>query len=375
MQREQALALVRHLMDAVAARDIPRLLECYASDAVAASPVFGEVKGRDAIADTWRRLFATFPDIGVGIGEVLVDGDRIAMLSSISTTDRAGWFGLPPTGAPINYRIVVLLTIANGLIVRDERLYDSTGVLERLEKARIDKELRTAADVQRALLARTAHRTAYSESVGSSVPCRAIGGDFFEFVDLPGGAVGVAMGDVSGKGPAAALLAAMVQGMFVVEAPAAGGPGRTLSRLNRRLVERRVDARYATLVYAVLSPDGGLAYAIAGHNPPALVSRGGVRRLTVGGPLLGVFEEAQFEEQALRVADGDSLVMFTDGVTEARNAADEEYGEERLLACLTSHAGAPAVELMNRVFDAVHAFSGQAEQGDDMTVAVTRFRP
>jgi len=90
------------------------------------------------------------------------------------------------------------------------RVYDNTGVLERLEKARLDKELRTAADVQRALLSRTAHLFRFCESVGDSVPCRAIGGDFFEYVELPSGDVGVAMGDVAGKGPAAALLSAML---------------------------------------------------------------------------------------------------------------------------------------------------------------------
>ncbi len=233
MSREEALALVRQLVDAAHRRDISRLMDAYAYEAVAVSPVFGEVRGRAAIAATWETLFSTLADIAIEVSDVLVDGDRIAVLSTIATTVRIGWFGRSASGGPISYRLVLLLTVAGGKIVHDERIYDSTGVLERLEKARLDKELRTAADVQRALLSRTAHLGRFCESVGDSVPCRAIGGDFFEYVELPSGDVGIAMGDVAGKGPAAALLAAMLQGMLAAAAPAGGGPAVTLSRINQ----------------------------------------------------------------------------------------------------------------------------------------------
>src|SRR5262249_21748271 len=152
---------------------------------------------------------------------------------------------------------------------------DSAGVLERLEKARLDKELRTAGDVQRALLSRTTHVAAFCESVGDSVPCRAIGGDFFEFVERPNGDVGIAIGDVAGKGPAAALLASMLQGMLVVEATSSADPAATLSRINRHLSARRIESRFATLVYGVLSPAGQFVYANAGHNAPIVVARRG----------------------------------------------------------------------------------------------------
>src|SRR5712692_11473150 len=338
MSREQALALVQQLLDTASHRDIPRLMDLYADEAVATSPVFGEVRGRAAIAKTWETLFSTFTDVTVEISNVLVDGDRIAVLSTLATTDRAGWFGRPATGGSISYRLVLLLTVADGKIVHDERIYDSAGVLERLEKVRLDKELRTAADVQRALLSRTAQLGRFCESVGDSIPCRAIGGDFFEFVELPFGDAGIVMGDVAGKGPAAALLAAMVQGMFAVEATAGDGPAVTLSRINRRLAARRLEARFVTLVYGILSSDGRLVYSNAGHNPPTLVTRDGIRRLTAGGPILGVFVDAAFEEETLHLHHQDTLVMFTDGVTEARRADDEEFGEHRLMACLSTDA-------------------------------------
>src|SRR5581483_6562593 len=147
--RGPAVELVNALLVAARRGDLSRVRELYADDAVAISPVFGEVRGPQAIADTWQRLFDTFTDFQTEISHVLVDGDQVAVLSSVEATDRFGWFGAAPTGAPIRYKLVLLFAIADGKIVRDERIYDSAGVHERLQKARLDKELRTAAEVQR----------------------------------------------------------------------------------------------------------------------------------------------------------------------------------------------------------------------------------
>jgi predicted ester cyclase len=370
---EQALDLVRTIIDAGRHRDLSRLMDCYAEDAIALSPVFGEVRGRTNLAASWQKLFTTFSDLRLEVSDVLVDGDRIAILGTVNTVDRLGWFGLPPTGGPIDYRLVLLFTLKDGKIIRDERIYDSAGVLERLEKARLDRELRVAAEVQRTLLSRTAHTAAFCESVGHSEPCRAIGGDFFEFVELPSGDVGIVMGDVAGKGPAAALLAAMLQGMFVSEAAAGEGPAATLSQLNRRLFARHFESRFATLVYAVLSANGRLVYSNGGHNAPALITDAGIQRLTAGGPILGMFDTASFEEETLDLRAGDTVLMFTDGVTEARSSSDEEFGENRLLARLAARAGSSPMALLEDVFGAVRGFCQNADQSDDVTVAVTRF--
>src|SRR5262249_33094110 len=243
------------------------------------SPLFGEVRGIDAIRATWKTLVRTAADFSAEISHILVDGDRIAVLSTIATTDRIGWFGQTPTGGAIVYKLVLLFTVANGRVTRDERIYDSAGVIERLEKARVDKELKTAADVQRTLLAQRVHVGRRSQTVGDSVPCRAIGGDFFDFIDFPSGDVGIIMGDVAGKGTAAALLAAMVQGIFAVEAPLGHGPSATVTRINGHLAARRLESRFATVFYGVLSPDGRFVYSNAGHNPPALLADGHVGRL------------------------------------------------------------------------------------------------
>jgi ketosteroid isomerase-like protein len=374
MPREQALSIIRQLLDAARRHDYERVGALYAPDAVAVSPVFGEVRGREAVRDTWRTLFTMFADLVIENVDFLVDGDRVAVLGKISTTDRIGWFGQAPTGSPITYRLVLLFTVIDGLVVHDERIYDSAGVVERLEKARVDKELRIAAEVQRELSTRSARVGPFYESIGDSLPCRAIGGDFFEFLDLPSGDTGIVMGDVSGKGPAAALLAALLQGMFAVEAPAGAGPAVTMSRINRRLAARKLESRFATLVYAVLSPDGRLVYANAGHNPPLILGRDGLRRLATGGTILGAFEDATFDEETLYLRDRDAVVMYTDGVTEARSTADEEFGEERLIASLESTRDAAAVDVLGGVLTAVRRFCTNAEQSDDITSTVTRYR-
>src|SRR5215471_11470223 len=116
MQRDEAWALIRRLYEAAGRRDSTAIGAMYADEAVAISPVFGEVRGRVAIAASWSTLFSMFSDISLEIGDVLVDGDRIAMLSRVRTTDRLGWFGLPATGSAIDYRMALVLTVVDGKI-------------------------------------------------------------------------------------------------------------------------------------------------------------------------------------------------------------------------------------------------------------------
>src|ERR1017187_1846266 len=246
MSREEAIEFVRQLEEAVNTHDSGRLLGFYAEEAVTVSPVFTGIAGRAAIRKSWDAMFAVFPDWTVEVTDVLVDGDRVAFLGTAAATDQNGWFGQPATGERIEYRAVIVLTIAEGKIVRDERIYDLTSVLQRLEKTRLDKELRMAAEVQRALLSRTKDLPSYCEAVGDSLPCRAIGGDFFEFAHLPSGDFGIALGDVAGKGPASAIVAAMIQGMLAVEIQTESGPAAILARLNSALARRGLEPRFAT---------------------------------------------------------------------------------------------------------------------------------
>jgi ketosteroid isomerase-like protein len=374
ISREEAVALLARLADAVNRHDKETILSYYADDATVISPAFREMHGKHAIATSWDTMFTTFPDWSVSGLDVLVDGDRVMAMAFNSFTDRKGWFGLPPTGERVTYRNLLLFTVVDGKVAREERLYDISAVIGTLEKLRLEQELKTAAVVQGALLSRRLRTGRFYEAIGDSAPCRSIGGDFFELMEMPSGNLAVALGDVSGKGPAAALLGAMIQGMLAAEAQAQASPATVMARLNRALLGRGLGSQYATLVYGVLSPDGKFTYCNAGHNAPILFSNGRPIRLNTGGMVVGGFPEARFEEEGVQLQDGEVVCFFSDGLTEARNREDEEFGEDRLLSCLTKQQTNSVPGLVKSVLLEVHRFSGEAQQSDDITLVAMRFR-
>ena len=254
--------------------------------------------------------------------------------------------------------------------IENARLYRET-----MEKAKMEQEMRIAAEIQQALLPKAGHAGTFFRTAASSLPCRSIGGDFYDYVDLPTGAFGFALGDVAGKGPPAALLSAMMQGIFAAQAAASDTPSQTIKRVNQALYKRGIESRFVTLMYGTLEADGRLTYCNAGHNPPLIVGSTGVRRLEVGGPIVGLFEGASFEEETVQLSRGDVLLVFSDGVSEALAAGGEEYGEERIIATAHRHPGAAPSDLLQALFADVRAFTKGAAQSDDITALVLRYEP
>ena len=265
-----------------------------------------------------------------------------------------------------------LETLATEAAVAIEKaqLYRAT-----LEKARLEQEMRTAAEIQQALLPGRTHLGSYFDAAAETLPCRAIGGDFFDYVDLPGGGFGFTLGDVAGKGPPAALLGAMLQGMFASQAFVAGGPATTIARVNAALFRRAVEARFVTLLYGVLYPDGQLTYCNAGHNPPILMGKDGIRRLDKGGLILGLFDHIEFDEETLIMQPGDPLVVFSDGISEALNPQGEEFGDLRIVETRTQGpVGDDAQAKLRTWFAGVGEFTVGAPQSDDITALVICYR-
>ena len=254
--------------------------------------------------------------------------------------------------------------------IENARLYRET-----MEKARMEQEMRIAAEIQQALLPKAGHSGAFFRTSASSIPCRSIGGDFYDYVDLPTGAFGFALGDVAGKGPPAALLSAMMQGIFAAQAAASDTPCQTIARVNLALYKRGIESRFVTLMYGSLEPDGRLTYCNAGHNPPLVVGKAGVRRLEVGGPIVGLFEHAVFEEETVQLAPNDWLIVFSDGVSEAMSANGDEYGEERILAVVDRDTSLAPADLLQAIFADVRTFTKGAPQSDDITALVLRYGP
>jgi len=372
--REQADKLMQELVEGVNQHDTRRVMKLYADNACAVSPVAGEIVGIEAITNWWETTFSLFPDWSATLSDMLIDGDRLAFFGTIKATDQNGWFGLPPTGQPFEYRGMVVLTLSEGKIVRDERIYDLTILLQHFEKARLDKELRMAAEVQHALLSKPQNAAGHCDVMGDSIPCRAIGGDFFESIRLPSGDFAVALGDVAGKGPASAIVASMIQGMLAIQLQTETKPSATLAHLNRSMISRHLQPKFATLVYGILSPNGRFTHTNAGHNPPIVLTRNGIYRLSRGGPILGVFSDVRLEEETLSLDDGDTVIMFSDGVVEARDSQDQEFGENRLLACVSECANKPVPEVLQGILASVKQFCEGAPQADDITVLVTRYR-
>lgn len=256
--------------------------------------------------------------------------------------------------------------------IENARLYRET-----MEKARMEQEMRIAAEIQQALLPKAEHVGGFFTAAAASLPCRSIGGDFYDYVDLPQGSLGFALGDVAGKGPPAALLSAMMQGMFAAQAASSDTPSRTVSRVNTALYRRGIESRFVTLMYGVLDSDGQLTYCNAGHNPPLVITTSGpkttLRRLECGGPIVGLFEGAAFEEETISLTAGDWLIIFSDGVSEAMSASEEEYGEERIVSCVAASATLEPPQLLAALFADVRQFTRGAAQSDDITAMVLRY--
>ena len=252
--------------------------------------------------------------------------------------------------------------------IENARLYR-----DNLDKARIEQEMKIAAEIQRALLPEARHSGAFFEAVAESLPCRSIGGDFFDYIEVATGDFGFALGDVAGKGAPAALLTAVIQGIFSAQAYGGGAPAETLNRVNQALIRRAIESRFATIFYGILSKDGRLTYCNAGHNPPLLFGRDGFRRLEKGGLIVGLFEHAIFEEDTVELQPGDFLVVFSDGVTEAMSATGEEFGEDRLLKCVNANRSLEPMRMLEAVIAAVKLFAAGANQSDDVTAMVLRY--
>jgi serine phosphatase RsbU (regulator of sigma subunit)/ketosteroid isomerase-like protein len=377
MTRDDVSELLDRHRDALNRHDVEALVQLYAPDTVVTSPMFNTVRGRDALRETFATLFARWPDYRVQLDDpaFVHEGNRAAEFGSVVATHASELFGLHPTGERIEYQFVRLYTFGAGMIAAERRIYDLAGIVERLRKAQLERELGVAGDLQRLLLPRIEYSGAHFEAIGRCSPSRSIGGDFFEYVDSNAGTFGVALGDASGKGPAAALVAAMVQGIFTIEAGAGQSPAQTLARVNRAMCRRRLEPHFVTLTYGVLSPARRFSYSNAGHNPPILVTAtDGVRRLASGGPILGVFEDARFDDETVQLHPGDSVVLFSDGVTDAVNPDGEPFGDDRLLACVSGCRDQSARGFLDALFEAVHAFADSAPQSDDITALVLRVR-
>jgi putative ABC transport system permease protein len=262
-------------------------------------------------------------------------------------------------------------------LIENGRLMDRVAAGERTRQ-----ELVLAARFQRRLFPEKPLNAAQIELAGECQPARSIGGDYYDFLELPNGQIGIALADVAGKGIAAALLTSIIQASVRSLAPDQGRPLAALvKRINDLLYQSTEAASYATFFYAQFDPVGcRLKFVNAGHNPPYFLhaSRNGeaqsIRELPAGGPIIGLLPVVSFEEQQIDLVSGDLLVIYTDGIPEALNEAEEEYGEDRLQKLVLSVADRSADEIRSAILQDVRTFIGAAAQYDDMTALVMKVK-
>ena len=259
---------------------------------------------------------------------------------------------------------------------RTAELAAKNALLEQAQ-AQIKAELNVARELQIAILPATFPAKPHCDSAARMIPATTMGGDFYDFIELRDGQVGLVMADVSGKGVPAAFFMAVARTTLRELASHYSDPGTCLAQANELLCRQNPMDLFVTVFYCILDPaSGAVRYANGGHNPP-LVRRpdGSVEELNgTGGLVLGAMPGVEYPEHSVRLMAGDRLVLYTDGVTEAFNAADEAYGTERLVAEIQAHGDGAASGLVERICRSVATFAGTAPQSDDITLIVLTWK-
>lgn len=250
------------------------------------------------------------------------------------------------------------------------RLHESAA-----QKDKLERELALAGEIQTRVLPAKPPRVPGFEIAMFYESWEEIGGDFYDFIELPMGNVGVAVGDVSGKGIWAALLMFVVRTALRAHAEHEYAMREIMSRVNRSLNADTDAEQFATLAYGVLNvPKRIFTYVNASHPPPLLIREGELFALEKGGLPVGILPDAEYEEEFFQLEHDDLLVFYTDGYTEVFNEADEMFGDARLRDCVLQHADRSPSQIISVIEDDIRDFLGDSEYGDDRTLVVIRVK-
>lgn len=276
--------------------------------------------------------------------------------------------------SPSDIRLLQTVATQVALAVQNSRLAESLAE-EAAHRERLNREVEIAREVQQRLFPQKHPPVAGMEYWGDCRPAQSVGGDYYDFIPLSNGKLGVAIGDVSGKGIAAALLMASLQaslrGQTIVDLQ---NLSQLMRNVNKLIYEASTRNRFATLFYGEYDPaTRTLTYVNAGHNSPAILRGSELIRLTPGGPGIGLVSSARFQQGSIQLQPADTLVAFTDGLSEAMNSAQEEWEEPRFLAAAQACKALTPREIITHLFRAADAFADGADQHDDMTLIVAKF--
>jgi sigma-B regulation protein RsbU (phosphoserine phosphatase) len=286
-------------------------------------------------------------------------------------------FGMVYVDNPFNNRfqeedLKVLTTIASvaSIKIENDRLLD-----ERLEKRRMEEELKVASEIQMRLQPFSPPKLKGWDMTGVSFPCREIGGDYYDFIHRKRDShLIVAVGDVSGKGTGAALLMSSLHAAVRAQSQTRASISEVMGEINQYIFENSPSNKFLTLFYGELDPDTGtLTYSNGGHNAPIFVRRSGeVERLDKGGLPIGMMQGVVYQEASVGFDPGDVLVIYSDGITESINEREEEFDEERLIEVVKNNLGRSASGIRDRIDEALSRFVGTTAPVDDMTLMIIK---
>ena len=308
-------------------------------------------------------------------GTVVLQGVRSVLAVPLGVAEQV--FGIIYADSPIaegrftEDHLKVLTTLASVAAIRVE---NARLVELRLQQERLERELQLASEIQQRFQPTAPPFVQGYELQGISFPCYEIGGDYYDFIRRADGRLVIALGDVSGKGTAAALLMSSLHAAVHAQASSHDSLVDTISAVNRYLADNIPPNRFVTLFYAELDPDSGaVSFLNAGHNPPLIVHAAGtVEQLASGGLPLGIKRDADYREGRTQLQQGDVLVIYSDGVTEATSPSGEEFGSTRLYEVVARNVDASAAGIRDRIESALTKFSQGTRAVDDITLVIVK---
>ena len=380
--------------------------------------------GPEGLKEAITTYHTAFPDLKATLDDILAEGEMVAYRWILRGTHLGEWLGIPPTGNHFTASGISVYRIAEGKVVEgwisiiemspteEEQRWLTEGsgwprssgdllpsterdtsrtlwsvltrnltwhsrVAEAQERERIEQELQVARRIQQASLPKEVPEPEGWEITPYYQPAREVGGDFYDFLELPNGHLGLVVGDATGKGVPAALLMASARSTLRAVAPASESPGDVLRRANDPLATDIPTNMFVTCFYAILEPESGrLLYANAGHDLPYLHRRRGeeAEELRARGMPLGLMPEMIYEEKEASLREGDSVLFYSDGLVEAHDPRREMFGFPRLRGLVAEHdSDAEERSLVDFLMEELRSFTGEGwKQEDDITLVTLR---
>jgi serine phosphatase RsbU (regulator of sigma subunit) len=382
MSTEENMALARRFMEARVKGDVDAMDEMMAPDFVSRTSLLSvQEPDREGVKWVTAQFSAAVSNASVHFEDQVAANDKVVTRSVVHAThDRGELMGVAPSGRELAFMPVFIHRISEGKIA--EEWAASMGLSEVLrsqrleqeisERERVEQELKVARRIQQASLPKEVPTLEGWQIAPYYQPAREVGGDFYDFFELPNGRLGLVVGDATGKGVPAALVMASARSMLRAVAQASESPGDVLGRVNDSLVTDIPSNMFVTCFYAILDPKSGhLRYANAGHDLPYLHRNGEAEELRARGMPLGLMPGMSYEENEIVLDAGEAALFYSDGLVEAHYPKGEMFGFPRLRKLVAAHGEEGSLE--EALLEELYSFVGEGwEQEDDITLLTLR---